>query len=1845
MTTNQCYARVRATSADGWRRRLAAVGAVSIVAGGLGLGMARSVGPAVAAAAAATPPLDALHSVRFEANAGQTDGSVRFLARNAGYPLYLTATDAVFVLAHEQSTQAAKPAATSPSRRSATTGPSLDVPDSVSGAVVRLHMAGANPNPQVTGVDLLPGVTNYFNGHDPKGWIRGVVSYAGVRYHDVYPGIDLVYHANSAGDGVEYDYVLAPGADPAAIAVDVQGADTVAPDSAGGLSINTAGGQLVQHTPDIYQEIGGSKQTVSGGYKVSGGKRVGFSIGAHDPTKPLVVDPALSYLTYLGGALGQFGGSPAAGIAVDSTGDAYVAGTTFAPDFPTTTGAFQTQKFGDPTQPNFLNTLQAYVTELSPDGSSLVYSTYLGGTGPGFFGGDSGTAIAIDSAGDAVVTGTTNSPDFPTTPGTAYQQNEPAPLPACSRCFAAFVTELNASGSNLLYSTYLGSPTAGVSNFGTEGAKSVAVDGSGKIYVTGTGQIGFPTTPTAFQTGCTSGCPTNNDGSSTTGSSAYTSPGAFFTPNDFFSGISGTNIPAGTVVQSVDSPTSITLGDGSGHAVFATGTGTGLTFTLSRRSFGVAFLSKIDPTAAGAASLVYSTLLGSGSEQNIGNGVAVDAAGRAYVAGQTTAFDFPTTAGALQTRCAECHTLTDGVTTSGSTTFTSASANFQPFEVFGEQIWGPGIPPNTSIATVVNATTVTLSNPATATGSGLRFTLSFRSDSVGFAAKVDPTRSGAASLVYSTFLGGSGDQSGGVTTSGAGAGDAATALAVDPTTGRTYVTGYTDSGDFRTTVGAADRICATAGSCDASRTFTDGVTSTGSATLTSATAGFSIADTGVGINGPGIPAGTSIVTFISSTTVVLSNPAIASGMNTYIVQTGFRDDGFVSELNAAGNSLVASTYLGGPLVATGIALDPAGHVHVAGSVSGPTAPSVDPIAAFTGGPNVAIPQTPNDGSVTELDGSLSSIVYATALGGNNVDGLSGIAVDPGGAAYVAGFTNSPDLPATPGAFRTTWPGRASAWIAKISPVSPAAPLVTAISPNTGPAGGGTTVTLTGHGFSGATGVTFGGVPAASWQLDSATQVTAVSPLQGPNVSYAAIQVTTATGISPANPIDRFGLGEGLWTASAPLDADRNGPFATLLNNGKVLVAGGANPTRQGNPVNKPVQIFDPLTGMWTPGATPPYAWSGDSATRLADGRVIHLGSPFGTPSAEIYDPVADSWTVVAAPTADHSFGNVTLLQNGQVLAVGGFNPGYNATTEIYDVPTNTWTTIASPIPDLPGFQEFYGATATLLPNGTVLFAGGCCTSGFGVRPDAEIFDTKRRVWVPTGAMSSARYGHTATLLAGGKVLVTGGSQVADSLALASEEIYDPTTGTWSLTALRNQGSEGAVATALPSGKVLIAGGTVDVADVAAGPLSAVDLYDPANPGAARNAMPLIDPRGEQTGQAGDRSLQAVLISSSTTSFQADPAVCGTNCGKVVIVGGLHGTATALYTPPPSVTGVSPSSGSAAGGTTVSITGAGFNNLETPTVTFGGMPAVRVHVDSYSQITAVTPATSAGTEDVVVRNAAGPSATTTADAFTFTPVPVPVPVPAAATGYWLVASDGGIFPFGAAGGFGSTGGVRLNKPIVGMAATPDGGGYWLVASDGGVFPFGDANGYGSTGAIRLNKPIVGMAATPDGGGYWLVAADGGIFPFGDAAGYGSTGAIRLNKPIVGMASTPDGGGYWLVAADGGIFPFGDAVGHGSTGAIRLNKPMVGMAATRDGGGYWLVASDGGIFPFGDAAGHGSTGAIRLNKPMVGMAATRDGGGYWLVAADGGIFPFGDATGLGSTGGMTLNQPVVGMATKG
>jgi hypothetical protein len=291
---------------------------------------------------------------------------------------------------------------------------------------------------------------------------------------------------------------------------------------------------------------------------------------------------------------------------------------------------------------------------------------------------------------------------------------------------------------------------------------------------------------------------------------------------------------------------------------------------------------------------------------------------------------------------------------------------------------------------------------------------------------------------------------------------------------------------------------------------------------------------------------------------------------------------------------------------------------------------------------------------------------------------------------------------------------------------------------------------------------------------------------------------------------------------------------------------------------------------------------------------------------------------------------------------------------------------------------------------------------------------------------------------------------------------------------------------------------------------------------------------------------------------------------------------------------------------------------------------------------------------------GVTGITTTPSNTISVLPGGTPIyttPVPGSGYWQVASDGGIFNYGTAGFYGSTGNLKLNAPVVGMTGTQDQGGYWLVGSDGGVFNYGDASFFGSAGNLKLNAPIVGLASTPyvpgaggapaspAGLGYWLVGSDGGIFNYGDAGYFGSAGAMKLNKPIVGITPTPDGKGYWLVASDGGVFSYGDATFYGSTGGMKLNAPIVGIAATPDGKGYWLVGSDGGVFNYGDAAFEGSAGSLKLNQPVVSISATPDGLGYWLTAADGGVFNYGDAKFLGSSGNLALNKPMVGATAVG
>jgi len=380
-----------------------------------------------------------------------------------------------------------------------------------------------------------------------------------------------------------------------------------------------------------------------------------------------------------------------------------------------------------------------------------------------------------------------------------------------------------------------------------------------------------------------------------------------------------------------------------------------------------------------------------------------------------------------------------------------------------------------------------------------------------------------------------------------------------------------------------------------------------------------------------------------------------------------------------------------------------------------------------------------------------------------------------------------------------------------------------------------------------------------------------------------------------------------------------------------------------------------------------------------------------------------------------------------------------------------------------------------------------------------------------------------------------------------------------------------------------------------------------------------------TGANGQTSFVVTDLSAEGVTFTA------TDTTTSIV---LPSTPTVTFAVPiPAVSGLSPSTGPTAGGTTVTVVGSGF--VAGDSVFFGSTRATILVLAPASVVVASPPAPAGGV-DVSVIGAGGTSALSAGDRFTYlAPVPPPTSTDCSSNlpsgfvvgmattqdgnGYWIVDSAGDVVAEGDAHCYGSLTGVTLNRPVVGITADLATGGYWLVASDGGIFGF-NAPFMGSTGGLSLNKPVVAMAAALSGTGYLLVASDGGVFTFGNAVFHGSTGGLVLNKPIVGIAMTSDGGGYWLAASDGGVFTFGDAQFYGSTGNIVLNRPVVGIIADNATGGYWEIATDGGVFSF-NAPFLGSTGAITLNRPIDGGSAMPNGDGYRFVASDGGIFDFG------------------------
>jgi hypothetical protein len=590
----------------------------------------------------------------FEANKGQQDGQVKFLSRGSGYNLFLTNREAVMVLTkpEEPAPQPAKKAAHA----------TLSQKPKRQSIVLRTQLIGANPAGKVTGEEELQGNVNYFIGDDPAKWRTGVATYARVRYREVYPGIDLVYYGNQGQ--LEYDFVVRPGADPACIRLSIPAARKMYVNEQGQLVVQTARGAARWNKPGIYQQASGTRHEVKGKYVLRRGHELSFEVASYDTARPLIIDPTLVYSTYLGGSGADYGYD----IAVDNSGNAYIFGRTSSSDFPTTAGTFQTTNHGgadafvtklnpagtaliystylggsntDYTseialdtsgnayvtgetlssdfpitagayQTTFGGVRDAYVTELNPTGSALLYSTYVGGSDV-----DTPHGIALDTAGNAYLSGETYSSNFPTTPG-AFQTT-------IGSSIDAFVTELNPNGTALVYSTYLGGS-------GLDYGYAIAVDTSGHAYVTGnTFSSDFPTTPGAFQT--------------TFGGSQD----AFVTELN----PTGTGLFYSTYLGGggSDEGRSIAV-DTSGNAYVA-GYTSSTNFPTTAEAFQTtygggrddAFVTELNPTGT---SLVYSTYLG-GSDIDHGYGVALDASGTAYVTGDSDSDDFPTTAGSFHT--------------------------------------------------------------------------------------------------------------------------------------------------------------------------------------------------------------------------------------------------------------------------------------------------------------------------------------------------------------------------------------------------------------------------------------------------------------------------------------------------------------------------------------------------------------------------------------------------------------------------------------------------------------------------------------------------------------------------------------------------------------------------------------------------------------------------------------------------------------------------------------------------------------------------------------------------------------------------------------------------------------------------------------------------------------------------------------------------------------------------------------------------------------------------------------------------------------------------------------------
>lgn len=697
----------------------------------------------------------------FEENQGQSAREVRYLSRGSGYELFLTPQEAVVTLSvplrldprHRFATMLALRKARQARQRKQLTA-------------IRLRFEGANPEPQITGMDGMPGKVNYFFGNDPKKWRTGIPTYARVKYAQIYPGVDLMFYGNQRR--LEYDFTVAPGANPSAIQFTVQGTRKLRINSKGDLLLTADGGSIEFQKPLVYQQVNGRKREIAGRYEILGNQRVRFAVGNYDRSQPLILDPVLNYSTYLGGSSDD----DSSAIAVDSNKNVIVAGTTFSTDFPSPAGVNGFQK--EPVAANTGGANAAFVSELDPTGTTLKYSTYLAGSVPFEF----AFGVDVDTTGKIYVTGTTVSTDYPTTSVvTPFRPSSAGNVNGTS-----FITKLDPTvdGANsLLYSSYLGGTngTLGTNEtviIGDEGI-GVAADQShaGVVYVTGytDSSAGALTDPTTF--------PVVGGFQTTLGSA---------NGNAFLSKLDTTVSGTGSLLYSTyfggngtnfNGPPALVGDFGSGVVADSTGNAyvSGVTFSTdlattanaiqltnpagTAAGVNTAFIGRVDTTQTGLSSLAYLTYLG-GTGPDFGDAIALGPNNVAYVTGKTSSLNFPTTTGAFSTTGNAAGqafvTVLDTRAPLPTPPATQVSPLYSTFFGGTGGDNGFGIRVDTNGNAYVGG--ITSSGDFPITPGPFQPALASGASQDGFISELSPGGKGKADLIYSTFFGGSGSASG-----------------------------------------------------------------------------------------------------------------------------------------------------------------------------------------------------------------------------------------------------------------------------------------------------------------------------------------------------------------------------------------------------------------------------------------------------------------------------------------------------------------------------------------------------------------------------------------------------------------------------------------------------------------------------------------------------------------------------------------------------------------------------------------------------------------------------------------------------------------------------------------------------------------------------------------------------------------------------------------------------------------------------------------------------------------------------------------------------------------------------